>query len=182
MGQSPRILSIDPNAGQRLRTSGGAPRVLSADPNAGEPLRVATKRGLMDRSTIDDFPVVNLLKGAWNVVREIPAGAVALAKDLPPGLDADGSVKFPMEQTIKGLAQAHLNTGTGAVEAFRDADYITAARKAMNALVPVLGPVFDASDDKIMQGRVAEGIGEIGTNLLLAAPGMRSKSAPAVGA
>lgn len=178
--QSPRVLSTDPNAGEPLRTSGGAPRVLSTDPAAGEPLRVGARRGWLDQPTIDDFPVVNLLKGGWNVVKEIPAGLVSLAADLPPRLDTDGSVHYPLERTLTGLVNAHVNTGTQAVEALRGGDYITAARKGMNTLVPALGPVLDASDDKIMRGQIAEGIGEVGTNVLLTAAGMRPKSAPVV--
>lgn len=187
--QSPRVLSTDPNAGEPLRTSGGAPRVLSTDPNAGEPLRVqaSKQRGWFDTDFVtpprpEDFPVVNLLKGAWNVAKEIPAGIVALAKDLPPRLDPDGSVHFPLEQSIKGIAGAHVNTGAQAVESFRGGDYITAGRKAMNAAVPVLGPVLDASEDTIQQGQIAEGIGEVGTNVLLTALGMRPKAAAVPGA
>src|SRR5688572_27413447 len=104
MGQQGRVLSTDPNAGQPLRTGGGAPRVLSTDPNAGEPLRMATKRGLLDRPTLDDFPVVNLARGAWNVVSEIPAGVKQLVTD------PVGSVQ------MMGEAQGRL--GVEAKEAF----------------------------------------------------------------
>lgn len=190
MGQQPDIFS-DPHAGTPLR--GDLGRVMEAqaeddprftDPRAGEPLRVQTTKTRLAGSerTLEEFPVVNLARGAWNVVKELPAATLALARDLPPGLDADGSVHFPLEQSIRGLAAAHLDTGTQAVEAFKDGDYITAARKAMNALVPLVGPALDAADDKIMHGDVAEGIGEAGTHVLLTALGTRPRSAPVAGA
>jgi hypothetical protein len=135
-------------------------------------------RSLLSPSTIDDFPVVKMAKGAWNVLSEIPRAAVTLAMDLPPGMDADGTIHAPLERTLTGLVKAHANTASQAVGAYKGGDYITAARKAMNAAVPLVGPALDASDDKIMRGDIAEGIGEVGTNVLLTALGAQ-KPAPA---
>src|SRR5688500_2605741 len=129
MGQG-RVLSTDPNAGAPLRTSGGAPRVLSTDPNAGEPLRLATKRGLVDRSTIDDFPVFNLAKGAWNVVSQVPGAVYEMAKDVAP-YDAHGNLKFPLENTVRGIGEAQGRLGVEAKEAFDQGEYMRAARKGL---------------------------------------------------
>lgn len=57
MGQSPRVLSTDPNAGEPLRA--GSQRVLSTDPNAGEPVRVASKGNIVSRNT----PVIGGMVG-----------------------------------------------------------------------------------------------------------------------
>ena len=103
----------------------------------------------------------DIAQGAWNVLTGIPSAALEFAKDLPPGLDADGSLHVPLENTLKGLVQAHVNTGTQAIDAAKQGDYITAARKGMNTLVPMLGPAFDASEDKIMRGDIGEGMDRI---------------------
>lgn len=112
-------------------------------------------RGWLDRSTPEDFPVLNAAKGVWNVIREIPAGLKQMVTD-PLG-------------TVQAVGEAQGRVGVGAAEAFNEGDYLTATRKGINYLIPVLGPAMDASTDKMMQGNIAEGIGEVVTNAALTA-------------
>lgn len=51
-----------------------------------------------------------------------------------------------------------------------------AARKALHYLLPLIGPMIDPSADKMLEGRIAEGIGEVATNTALMAAGMRPKA------
>lgn len=103
--------------------------------------------------SLEDFPVYNMAKGAVNVVKAIP-GAVYQTVTDPVG-------------TVRGLGEAQGRVGVQAKEAFDQGDYLTAARKGVNYLLPVIGPALDASADKMMTGNVAEGIGETATNAAL---------------
>src|SRR5688572_4499637 len=184
MGQG-RVLSTDPNAGTPLRTGGGAPRVLSTDPNAGTPLRMATKRGVLDRlvndplgrPTIDDFPLANLAKGAWNVVREIPGAMVDLVADSVVRRDDDGSVHYPFEGTVRTIGQAQGQLGVDAKRAFDDGEYVRAARKGLHYLLPLIGPMIDPSAEKMLEGgNFAEATGEVATNALMTFAGAGPQS------
>lgn len=186
MGQQPDIFS-DPRAGTPLR--GDVRRVQQqqaeddprfSDPHAGEPLRVATKRGLMDRSTLDDFPVVNAAKGVWNVVSQVPGAVYEMAKDVAP-YDAQGNWKVPLGNTIRGIGEAQGRLGVEASEAFDRGEYIRAARKGLHYLLPLLGPMVDPSADKMQAGQIAEATGEVATNAVMtfAGAGPKSPAAPA---
>lgn len=161
-----QYLSTDPNDGEPVRPAAQS-KYLSTDPNEGEPLRVATKaRGLLSPSTIDDFPVVNAAKGAWNVVREIPAGVKQLVTD------PLGSVQ------MMGEAQGRL--GVQSKEAFDQGEYVTALRKGLHYLLPLIGPMIDPSADKMLEGKIAEGTGEVVTNAMMALAGARPGGASSV--
>lgn len=159
MRQQPDIFS-DPHAGTPVRGVQPAeddPRL--SDPHAGEPLRMA-RRSWLDRTTgPEDFPVYNLAKGAVNVVREIPAGVKQLVTD------PIGSVR------LMGEAQGRL--GVEAKEAFDQGEYMRAARKGLHYLLPLIGPMIDPSADKMLEGKYAEGAGEVATNAVLTFAGGR---------
>lgn len=185
--QSPRILSTDPNAGVPLRSNAAAPRVLSTDPNAGAPLRVAASKTRLAGSdrTLEDFPVVNLARGAWNVANPYE-GAKAFGRMVIPefvarslGADDEEASQYGPINTAINIGRAHAETGARAVEAFNEGDYVTAARRAINTLIPIIGPGIDASTDKMMEGNIAEGIGEVATGAYLTAAGFRPRSAAA---
>jgi len=109
--------------------------------------------------------VGNTVKGAWNVVSAIPGAMLDMAKDVAP-YDEQGNAKFPMQNTVKGIWDASGRVMQGSADAFREGDYLTGVRKAINT-VPVVGPMLDASADKMMQGDIAEGVGEVVTNAAL---------------
>lgn len=118
------------------------------------PPTAPAEKGWFDRATgPEDFPVYNLAKGAWNVVTEIPAGVKQLVTD------PVGSVQ------MMGEAQGRL--GVESKEAFDQGDYVKAVRKGVNYLLPVVGPLIDPSADKMLDGKVMEGTGEVLTNALL---------------
>lgn len=119
-------------------------------------------RTLLSRSTPEDFPVLNLAKGAWNAVKEIPAGVKQMVTD-PVG-------------TVQMMGEAQGNLGVQAKEAFDRGDYFRSAVKGAEYLIPVLGPMMSASGDKMEQGKIAEGIGELATNTALMAYGGRPRA------
>lgn len=121
--------------------------------------------------------VGNALKGGWNVVREIPGALYDVAADVAP-YDAHGKPKLPLGNTASALVNAHRNVGQGAVDAFQEGDYLTALRKGVWAAVPVVGPAMDMSTDKMMQGDIAEGVGEVVTNTALTLAPFGPKGAP----
>lgn len=133
-------------------------------------------RGLLSPSTLDDFPVVNMARGAANVLKSLPGALYDLAADVAP-YDAQGNLKMPMGNTVQAIWDASGNVMAGARDAYQQGDYLTAARKGINTF-PVVGPMLDASADKMMQGNVAEGIGEVVTNAALMAAGARPKAPP----
>lgn len=180
--QSPRVLSTDPNAGVPLRTSGGGPRVLSTDPNAGEPLRVNVNRAIDHPHARTARIVGEAVRGVWNVANPIE-GAKAFGRMVIPEFVARGlgagdeeASQYGLLNTAANIGRAHADTGARAIEDFQSGDYLTAARRALNALIPIIGPGIDASTDKMMQGRIAEGLGEVVATAGLTAAGMRPKA------
>lgn len=111
--------------------------------------------------------VINAGKGVWNALSAIP-GAIKQVVTDPIG-------------TVAGMGEAQGRVGVQAKEAFDRGDYLTAARKGVNYLLPVVGPMMDTEADQMMAGKpVAESIGELGTNAYLTALGGRPKTGPAV--
>lgn len=118
-------------------------------------------RGLLSPSTLEDFPVLNAAKGAWNVVKEIPAGLWQTVTD-PIG-------------TVKQVGEAQGALGLQAKEAFDRGEYFRATIKGVEYLIPILGPMMAAAGDKMEQGDVAEGIGELGMGTLLTLGGAKTQ-------
>lgn len=121
--------------------------------------------------------VGDVLKGGWNVVKEIPGALYNMATDMAP-FDEGGNLKAPLGETAAALLQAQGAVGQQAKEAFDRGDYLTATRKGVNYLIPILGPALDASSDKMMQGDVAEGVGEVLTNTALTVGPFAPRSGP----
>lgn len=97
--------------------------------------------------------VINAATGAWNVVKSIPENLYRTVTD-PIG-------------TIKGVAGAQGQLQTQALEAFDRGDYMTAATKGINSLMPVAGPIIDPSIEKAKQGHLSEAAGEVAMNTAL---------------
>lgn len=110
--------------------------------------------------------VGDVLKGGWNAVRAIP-GAIHQTVTDPVGTAA-AILSAPGELAVQSY------------DAFQRGDYGTAARKGVNAVIPLAGPMIDASQDKMDDGHVAEALGEVATNAALTAVGFRPKAAPVV--
>lgn len=121
-------------------------------------------RGLLSRSTPEDFPVYNLAKGIGNAAKKIPGAVYQMVTD-PIG-------------TVQALGEAQGRVGVQAKEAFDRGDYLTAVRKGVNYALPVVGPMMDPHADNVAAGgSIAEMIGELGTDATLMALGGRP-SAP----
>lgn len=92
--------------------------------------------------------VANFARGAWNVLNPV-AAVKGLVQASNHPVDAIGAI---------GEAQGRV--GQGAADALKQGDYVTAARKGINYLLPVVGPQLDAAADKMMAGDYMEGAGE----------------------
>lgn len=101
----------------------------------------------------EDFPVYNMAKGAVKAVASIPGALYHTVTD-PVG-------------TVKAIGQAQGDLATQAKAAYGKGDYLRAAVKGAEYLLPVVGPMMSASGDKMERGDVAEGIGELATNAYL---------------
>ena len=121
-------------------------------------------RGMFSRSTPEDFPVVNVAKGVWNIASVIPE-AIKQAVTDPIG-------------TVQGIGAEHQRVFEEAKAAYAKGDYLTAARKGINYMALGVGPSIDASTDKMMRGDIAEGMGEVATTAGLTAVGFRPRGAP----
>ena len=143
-------------------------RTASSAPAATEP------RSLLSRSTLDDFPVINMAKGAWNAVKAVPGAMYDMAVDVAP-YDEQGNFKMPLGRTVGGMLEAQGRLGAESGEAFQRGDYMTAATKGAKYLLPVVGPMMDAGERTMAEKGVAEGIGELGANALMMAEGMRPR-------
>ena len=191
MGQQQPDIFSDPHAGTPLR--GDVRRVQQqqdeddprfSDPRAGEPLRVNASK--IDHPHARTARAVgNTLQGVWNVANPIE-GAKAFGRMVIPefvarglGADDEHAKQYGLLNTAVNIGRAHADTGARAIEDFQEGDYVTAARRAINALIPIIGPGIDASTDKIMQGSIAEGFGEVVGTAGLTAAGMRPKAPPA---
>lgn len=110
--------------------------------------------------------VGDVLKGGWNAVRAIPSAIHQTVTD-PIG-------------TAAGILTAPGELALQAADAFRSGDYGTGARKSVNAVIPIAGPMIDTSQDTMAEGRIAEGAGEVAMNAVLGLAGFRPKGAPVV--
>lgn len=112
--------------------------------------------------------VADTAKGVWNAVSAIP-GAIKQTVMDPIG-------------TVGGMLESQGRVGVQAKEALDQGDYLTAARKGVNYLLPVVGPMMDASADQMMSGDVPimESVGELGANAAMMASGMRPRPKPGV--
>lgn len=112
--------------------------------------------------------VTDTARGVWNAVSAIPGAIKQTVMDLPG--------------TVAGMGEAQGRVGVQAKEAFDQGDYLTAARKGVNYLLPVVGPMMDASADQMMSGDVPimESVGELGANAAMMAAGMRPRPKPGV--
>lgn len=123
--------------------------------------------------------VIDAAKGAFGAVKAIPGAMLDIAKDVAP-YDEQGRAKWPLENTVRGMGEAQGRLASESIEALRGGDYLTAATKGAKYLLPVVGPMMDASGEKMEQGRIAEGVGELATNAYLTALGARPRPAPSV--
>lgn len=101
--------------------------------------------------------VGDVLKGGWNAVRSIPSAIHQTVTD-PIG-------------TAAGILTAPGELALQAADAFRRGDYGMGARKAVNSVIPIAGPMIDASQDTMAEGRIAEGAGEVAMNAALGLSG-----------
>lgn len=191
MGQQQPDIFSDPHAGTPLRID--ARRVMEAqeeddprftDPHAGEPLRVNASKIVEHPHARTARLVGETVTGMWNVANPIE-GAKAFGRMMIPEFVARGlgagneeASQYGLLNTAQNIAGAHVDTASRAVEDFQAGDYVTAARRALNALIPIIGPGIDASTDKIMQGDIAEGFGEVAATAGLTALGARPKAPP----
>lgn len=128
----PQYLSTDPNAGTYLST----------DPNAGAPVTVAPKT---DDSSLG--AIGRGLAGFWEQVNPVTMVSGAAS-----------AIGRPVE-TVKGIGRAQGQLYNDAAKAFQAGDYVTGARKAINYLIPILGPALDAQSEKAASGDVAGAVG-----------------------
>lgn len=134
------------------------------------------RSSIVDEQTLDDFPVVNMARGAWNAAKAVPGALYDLATDVAP-YDEQGNFKMPMGRTMAGLGQAQGQLGVESADAFKRGDYMTAATKGAKYLLPVVGPMMDAGERTMAEKGVAEGIGELGANAYMMATGFRTGAA-----
>jgi len=127
----------------------------------GDPLPsvapVAPPRGWLSPSTPADFlnnPAVYAARGVGNAIKKIPGAIYSTVTD-PVG-------------TVGGVFEAQGRVGQGAADAYQRGDYLTAARKGVNYLLPVVGPMMDAKSDRVAAGaNVVEEMAELGTDVAM---------------
>lgn len=120
------------------------------------------ERGWMDE-------LVDFGRGLWRNVN--PITAVTGAAD---------AAAHPV-RTVQNIGAAQGALAAKAEDAFKKGDYITGSRHLVNYLIPLLGPALDASSDKMMEGKIAEGAGEaVGLGAAVVAPQIVKGAAPVV--
>lgn len=78
--------------------------------------------------------------------------------------------------TARHMLQAQGKVGQEALDAFEAGDYATGTRKALNWLVPIIGPQIDRAGDLMNEGRYGAGVGAaVGVGAQLAAPAVIGK-------
>lgn len=125
---------------------------------------------------IEDSPL-DLVKGAASTANPLPA-IQTVGKALIPeraaramGATEPEAKSFGPANTINALLKAQGHVGEEMVQSFKEGDYLSSARHAVNWLLPVIGPVLDQAANEMAQGRPWRGAGEaIGLALGLAAP------------
>lgn len=111
----------------------------------------------------DDGPL-DFVAGAARNLNPLP-GVQGVGKALIPEAAArrmgatDAETYGPMN-AVRGLLAAQGKVGHEAVEAWRRGDQATGIRKAIDWLIPVLGPVLDEAADKMARGQTWRGAGE----------------------
>jgi len=143
------VLSSDPGAGQKI--------VLSSDPNAGTPVR--------DRSAYPSPPLdargslKRFVTAAGDAIN--PLHVLRFGKDL--FTDPVGTVSGIGEQFFEQTGQAET--------AAREGRVLPAAGHLL-AATPIIGPAVKAGVDRVREGDVAGGLGELtGTAALFGGPG-----------
>lgn len=127
------------------------------------PSKPTPPKNWLDRPTgPEDFPVYNMAKGAWNVISGIPSA-----------LFGERGMVTNLAGAVKGAGEAQGQVYDQAKQALDRGDYFRATVKGVEYLIPILGPAMSAAGDKMEQGDVAEGIGEIATTAALTAAPFR---------
>jgi hypothetical protein len=88
----------------------------------------------------------------------------ALASSIQQVLSGDpqgaaSSLSTSIGGVVQGMGQAQGRLAEEARQAFEAGDYLTASRKALHYLVPVLGPALDEGSEQMMAGDTAGGLG-----------------------
>lgn len=90
------------------------------------------------------------------------------------------AVMHPID-TAHQVLQNQADLAGKSAESFKNGDYVSGMRHALNYVIPLLGPQIDEAGDKTANGKVAAGLGQAtGIGLNLAAPELAAKAAPVV--
>lgn len=135
-------------------------------------MNFATVNG--QRVPVDDGPL-DLAAGAASTMNPVPA-ARALGKAMIPQAIATATgepdaATYGPTALVKGMLWAQGAVGKKMVESYQQGDYLTAARHAIDWLLPVIGPALDKAADEAQHGKPWRGAGEaIGLGLGIALP------------
>lgn len=83
--------------------------------------------------------------------------------------------------TVRQIGQAQGQLATDTAEAFKEGDYLQAARKGLHYLIPVLGPQMDVASEELEAGNIPEGLGkatDVGLQVALPSAVGRIRSVP----
>ncbi len=147
---------------------GFIPDGFTPDQPSGGGMNFAVVNG--QRVPVEDSPL-DLVAGAASTLNPVPAiQQMGQALPLPKAIGGGGVVEGPVN-AVKGLLKAQGAVGQKMVDSYKQGDYLTAARHAVDWLLPIIGPAIDQAADKAQQGQPWRGAGEaIGLALGLAGP------------
>lgn len=101
----------------------------------------------------------DFIRGVWHTTNPIAAVQSVSA-----------AIRDP-KAAVQAVGQAQGQLAQKAEESFKKGDYIAGLRHSLAYLLPLIGPGLDASSDKMMEGKYAEGLGEAtGIGLQVAVP------------
>lgn len=172
----------------RIETEKGVYEVETSTPPKGSPEWAAERetenaaniaRYKQDGGKPLDTSVGGLVKGAANTVK----GLVDAGKRIvtPPESTRDkalSAVAGPLGPLVGDMVSAQVETGKKAFEAGRKGNYSEAAGYGLAAAIPLIGPAAAATAEKIGEGKISEGAGELLAGAVLPKVVSKVKSIP----